>query len=220
MRLPLSIACSLLAAAPAAAIPFVPAVTIGATGGTLGIGPEVSYGINPFVAIRGSATFLKGSGHGTSNGYRYNGRAKISNYGASIDVYPLANGFRLSAGARYTRDNRIHFTGRATTTRSYSGVIYTPQQAGTLSGTIRAKKLSPLLSAGYAHAGLSGLMFGIDGGVMFHGTPKPHDFTATGQLATNPGAQTEYANQQQRVRNGVDGYKYYPILQASIGYRF
>lgn len=208
-------------AAPAAA-QIVPPITVGVTGGTLGIGPEVSYSVNPFVAVRASATFLSVHGHGHSGGYRYSGTGHISNFGGTIDVYPLSqglSGFRISAGARSVEHNRIRFTGQATTTRSYSGVTYTPDQAGTISGTIRAKSVAPLVSIGYARR-LAGVTFGIDGGVMFHGTPRVNDFTPTGQLATNSGAQSEYQNQQSRIRNDVDDYKYYPVVQLSLGYRF
>jgi hypothetical protein len=31
---------------------------MGITGGTLGVGPELSYAINPYIGLRGNITFL------------------------------------------------------------------------------------------------------------------------------------------------------------------
>ena len=211
---------SAVAVSPAASA-IVPPLYVGVTGGSLGVGPEIGYTFNPFVGVRASATFLGFDVHDSSGGYRYSAKVHINNWGGTVDVYPLAGfaGFRLSAGARETSHNRIRFSGSATGNRTYSGQTFTPDQIGNLNGTVYTKSVSPLLTVGYVRR-LAGFSFGIDGGVMFHGTPRPEDFSATGQLGTNPNAQSDYLAQQQRVRNDVDAYKYYPVLQLSLGYRF
>lgn len=210
----------LVAAAPAQALPGIPAITVGVTGGTLGIGPEVSYRVLPMLAVRGSATFLGFSGDGSVSGYRYDGHAHLSNFGGTVDVHPFLNGFRLSAGVRSTASNRIRFHGMARQPQTYGNVTYTPEQAGELRGKIETRSVSPLVSIGYSHSTLSGFTFGIDGGVMFHGHPKVRDLTATGQLGSNPFAQAELARQVARLRDEVRDYPYYPVAQLSLGYRF
>ncbi|USI72144.1 hypothetical protein [Sphingomonas morindae] len=209
-----------LAAAPACALPFAPPITVGVTGGTLGVGPEISYRPLPLIALRASATFLGVNGHGHVSSYRYDGHARLRNFGGSIDLHPFANGFRLSAGLRSTSGNRIRFAGMARTPQTYGGMTFSPEEAGTLSGTIRTRSVSPLATIGYSHSTLSGLTFGIDGGVMFHGRPRVEDLVATGELGSNPYAQTELARQEQRLRDRVDNYPYYPVVQLSLGYRF
>lgn len=209
-------------AAPASALPLasVTGITVGVTGGTLGVGPEVSYAVNPLIAVRASATFLGFSGNGHVADYRYDGHAHLSNYGGTIDLHPFANGFRLSAGARSTGDNRISFTGKARGNQTYGGMTFTPDQAGTLSGDIKTKSVAPILTVGYAHTTISGIMFGLDGGVMFHGHPHVDDLVATGELGSNPAAQTSLINEEQRLQDKVHDYAYYPVLQLSLGYRF
>ncbi|WP_174274356.1 hypothetical protein [Sphingomonas bacterium] len=219
MRLAFAVLCFAAAASPLSAQSLRP-FTVGVTGGTLGIGPEVTYDINPFLSVRGSATFFGVGASGSTASYRYRGHAHVSNFGGTIDFHPFVNGFRLSAGARSTEHNRVSFTGTARNNRTFSGVIYTPDQVGPLNGEVRAKSISPLVSVGYVRSTLIGLTFGFDAGVMFHGRPTAYNFSAPGQLGTNPAAASEYANQQQRVENEVDGLKYYPIAQLSVGYRF
>lgn len=211
-----------ISGAPASALPVVgvTGVTLGVTGGTLGVGPEVSYRPNPLFGVRASATFFGVSGHGDVGDYRYDGHARLRSFGGTVDLHPLANGLRLSAGLRATDGNRVRFTGMPRDSQTYAGIVYTPAQLGALSGRIRTHDVSPLLTAGYASGGLSGFVFGIDGGVMFHGRPRVTDIVTSGQLATNPLAQAQLAAQIQRLRDRVDNYRYYPVLQLSVGYRF
>lgn len=215
-------ACLLSAAivSPAAAAAVSRPITLAVTGGTLGVGPEITYRIRPLIALRASATFLGVSGHGRVSDYKYEGHAHLSNFGGSIDLHPFSNGFRLSAGARSTAKDEIRFLGMATKTQTYGGIVYTPQDAGTLSGEVKTRSVSPIATLGYAGATRSGITFGLDAGVMFHGHPRIVNFDATPQLGTNPYAQPELAHQEQRIRDKVDNYPYYPVVQLSIGYRF
>lgn len=207
-------------AAPAHAIPFAPPITVGVTGGTLGIGPEVSYRVLPMLAVRASATFLGVSGHSTVSDYYYRGHVHLRNFGGTVDIHPFLNGFRISAGARSTDKDRVDFRGMARTSQTYGGITFSPDQAGELSGTIRTRSVSPIATIGWTHSTIAGFTFGIDGGVMFHGHPRVDDLTASGQLGSNAYAQPELARQEQRLRDRVDNYPYYPVVQVSLGYRF
>jgi hypothetical protein len=223
MRLQLltSAVLALIAVAPAGAQPVAPGerFTLGVTGGSLGIGPEASFKISPLVGIRGSATFLNFSHDDGLAGYQYRGKIRLRNYGATVDLYPMRNGFRLSAGARITDDNRIRFVGQARNTETFGGVMFTPEQQGTLSGDIKTNSVSPLVTLGYTNPTSSRFMFGIDAGAMFHGRPSVENLVATGRLATEPLVQARRIEQEQRLRDKVDNYKVYPVLQLSIGIR-
>ena len=209
-----------LVAAPAYAVPFLPPITLGVTGGTLGVGPEISYNVIPAVSVRASATFLGFGVHGPVKGYEYDAHARIRNFGGTVDLHPLLNGFRISAGARATSGNHVDFHGMARNDQTFGGVTFTPEQAGELIGRIKTRSVSPLVTVGYSHSALTGLTFGIDGGVMFHGSPRVSRVEATGELGSNPLAQAQLNQQIENLRNRVDDYKYYPVLQLSLGYRF
>jgi hypothetical protein len=215
----LASAAALGCTAPAAA-QIVPPLTVAVTGGTLGVGPEITYRVVPAIAVRASATWLGFGVHGPVKGYEYRAHAHIANFGGTVDVHPFLNGFRLSAGARSTDDNRVRFHGMARSPQTYGGMTFTPEQAGQLNGRIETRSVSPLVTAGYVHSFLGGLTLGIDGGVMFHGSPRVTRVTATGELGSNPYAQDELARQVQNLRDRVDNYKYYPVAQLSLGWRF
>jgi hypothetical protein len=72
----------------------------------------------------------------------------------------------------------------------------------------------------------------VEAGVAFHGTPQATlslagsacTSTILGvicqDIATNPGIQNDVAAQQQKINDDISNYRYYPILQFSIGYKF
>ena len=207
-------------AAPAKAIPFAPPITVGVTGGTLGVGPEISYNVIPAISVRASATFLGFGVSGPVKDYHYDAHARIRNFGGTVDIHPFLNGFRISAGARATGSNHVDFHGMARTNQTYGGMTFTPEQAGELIGRIKTKSVSPLVTVGYAHTFLPGITLSLDGGVLFHGSPRVSRVDATGELGSNPLARDQLDQEIENLRNRVDDYKYYPVLQLSLGYRF
>jgi hypothetical protein len=208
------------AATPAAALVPGTGLSVGVTGGTLGVGPEIGYRLNPLLGVRASATFLGLSGHGDVRDYRYQGHAHLGNFGGMVDLHPFLNGFRLSAGVRSIHANHIRIRGMATSDQTYGGVTYTPDEAGTVSGKVRARSVAPIVTIGYARTVLPGLHLGLDGGVLFQGHPRVTSIATTGELATNPAAQDSLSDQVAKLRDRVRDYPYYPVAQLSLGYRF
>jgi hypothetical protein len=192
---------------------------VGVTGGSLGVGPQLSYRINDLIGIRADATFL-GVGHDvTINDLSFRGKLKLKSFGGSLDLYPFGGGFRLSAGARSDR-NRVRLTSMPGTTVTVGNQQFTPDQVGTLSGTVKARDFVPTLTVGY-QAGLTrGLKFGIDAGVMFQGNPQIRDLGSTGSLAQNANFRAQLAIEQQKIDDKIYKYRFYPVVQASIGYAF
>jgi hypothetical protein len=216
----LAVTLSAIAASPAMALVPGTGLSIGVTGGTLGVGPEVGLKLNPLIGLRASASFLNFSGHGHVSDYGYEGHAHLGNFGGMVDLHPFLNGFRISAGVRDVSSNHIRFKGMATSDQTYGGVTFTPDEAGTLSGRIRARSVAPVATIGFAHTVLPGVYLGLDGGVLFQGHPRVTDIATTGELATNPSAQDSLNDQIGKLRNRVRDYPYYPVAQLSLGYRF
>lgn len=201
--------------------------TVGVTGGTLGIGPEIGYRISENIGVRANATFLSISHNIHSDDINYDGKVKLQSGGAMLDIYPFGGGFRISGGARIN-SNKARGIGKPTNGfYTINGVQY---DASNFVTSVRAdtdiKDFAPALTLGYGGSISSGFTFGVEAGALFQGRVKIKPLTITGQCATNP-AQVGCSNivadleaERQSVNDDIDGYKVYPILQLTLGYRF
>lgn len=190
-------------------------IGVGVTGGTLGIGPEVSIAASDSVAIRGNATFLSVSRGFNSSDIDYEGTAKLGSYGLMLDYHIGGGGFRLSAGGRI---NNNHADIKATPTAAVgiNGTVYQPAAIGTISGRGDFKSFAPALTLGYAGNLKKGLKFGFEAGALFQGSARIKSFDASGGGVLVADLEAE----RQSLQDDVDDFKIYPILQLSFGYRF
>lgn len=214
-------AAAVLAIAPAAAEAKEQdsQVSLWASGGSLGIGPELAYRASPLVGIRGGASFLNVNHDVDVSDITYHGALKLASYGASLDLYPLKGSLRISAGFRIDR-NKANLTATPAQSVAVGSVVYTPAQIGTLSGKVHARDFAPTLTIGYAGGRTRGLKFGIDAGAMFQGSLRIDDLAATGLLATDPAFATQLAAEEAKIERKIRKYKVYPIVQLSLGYAF
>lgn len=153
------------------------------------------------------------------NDIDYHGALKLGSFGGSVDLYPFRNGLRLSAGLRANR-NKVRLRATPTAPVSVGQLTFTPDQIGTLAGTVTVADLAPVLTLGYTTGKPRGLNFAIDGGVMLQGTPRIADLSANGTLSADPAFQAQLADEQTQVNAKIDQYKVYPVLQVSLGYGF
>lgn len=208
-------------ATPAIAQEQASQFSVGVSGGTLGIGPEVSARVSPVLALRANATFLSFGHSVDGEDIDYDGDLKLASGGATVDVHPFANGFRISGGVRYNK-NKVKLTATPETGESVEvgGTTYTGAQIGRLNGDVRVKEFAPTLTLGYAGGLTKGLKFGIDAGVMFEGKPRIRNLRATGPIAATPSFQQALAREEQDIRDDVEKYDIFPIAQLPIGYAF
>jgi hypothetical protein len=213
-------AAAMLAAAPACAQDRASSLGVGVSGGTLGVGPELNFR-GETIGVRGSATFLNYGRNVESDGVDYDGDLKLRSFGGSVDVYPGGGGFRISPGVRISR-NRVNLRAApgATTSVEIGDVTYTGAQIGVITGEVRPKRLAPTLTVGYGSGRGSGLYFGLDAGVMYQGSPKVRELSVTGPLSTNAAFQTQLTRERGEIEDEVDNYKFYPVLQLGLGFRF
>jgi hypothetical protein len=193
--------------------------SVGLTAGTLGIGPEVGYRIDPIFGVRGSATFFGLSHDFDVNDITYNGKLKLSSFGLNADLYPFKGGFRVSAGFRIDK-NKVKMRATPSGPVTIGDTSYTAQEIGTLSGNVKAKDFAPTLTLGYAGGLSKGVKFGIDAGAMFQGSPRITDLKATGLLASNSDFLDDIADEQRKIDDEINKYKVYPMLQISLSYAF
>lgn len=202
-------------------------VYLGATAGTLGIGPEIGYRFSRNFGVRANATFLSVSRSLDSDDITYDANLKLGSGGAMLDLYPFGGGFRISGGARYNT-NQASGRGQPNSGTSFNidGTTYTAAQIGTLSAETEVEKIAPALTIGYGGGLSKGLVFGIEAGVLFQGSVNIKPLTITGTCASGAapaGCASILADldaERRSLNDDIGKYKLYPILQISVGYRF
>lgn len=189
--------------------------SVGITGGSLGIGPEVGYRFSEKLGVRANATFLNISHEIDSSGINYDGKAKLKSGGVMLDLYPFGGGFRVSGGVRIN-GNEARAVATPTQNVTVGGTSYTPAQVGTLRAETDINNLAPTLTIGYGGGLSRGITFGIEAGAMFQGSVKIKNVvSSTGAIA-----QADLDREARSIEDDIDGFKVYPVLQLSLGYRF
>ncbi|BBD98598.1 hypothetical protein SAMIE_1020990 [Sphingobium amiense] len=191
----------------------------GITGGTLGIGPEVGYRLSKNIGIRANASFLSISHGFESDDIEYDGKVKLQSFGAMLDVYPFGGGFRLSGGFRINGNKARATAEPSGGTYDINGTTYTAAEIGTLRANTDIKNFAPALTLGYGGGLSSGFVFGVEAGALFQGRVRIKPLTYTGTLDSAE-LRADLEAERQSVQDDIDGYKVYPILQLTIGYRF
>lgn len=136
------------------------------------------------------------------------------------DVYPFGERFRISAGARINKNRaRVDATPTSATV-DVGDDTYTREQVGTLRGRADVKDIAPALTIGWSGARRRGFMFSFDAGVLFQGSVRVREFTATGTAQSSAAFRNSLETERRRLQDDIDDYKVYPIVQLSIGYRF
>lgn len=200
---------------------------VGVTAGSLGVGPELSYRLSERIGVRGNVTFLSISRNLDAEDLTFDASLKLASGGAMIDVYPFGGGFRVSGGLR-VNGNKVRGIAQpdAGATYEIDGTTYTAAQIGTLTAESEIAKVAPALTIGYGGGRSKGFVFGIEAGALFQGSVRIRPLTITGTCAgaSPPAACASLAAdleaERQSVNDDISGYKVYPILQLSVGYRF
>lgn len=204
---------------PAAAEARDKRFSLGVSGGSLGIGPELSWRPSELFGVRANAGFLGFNHDETANALTYQGRLKLNSFGLLADFYPMAGNFRVSGGARLNK-NKVDVTTTPLSSVTLGAVVYTPAQIGTIAGTIKVNEVTPQVTIGYGGRIVSGLYAGIEAGALYQGKPKVANYTASGGLAADPAFNANLLLEKAALEDKVSKYEVFPVLQVNLGWRF
>lgn len=190
--------------------------------GTQGLGLDISNKFTPFTGIRLSGNYLDGKTDGKIEDISYDIDAKLLNAGALIDIYPLGGSFRISAGGFYS-DNELDINARLNNDIKIGDITFSKNDVGTFSGNIKQKsKFSPYIGIGRSksYAILGGLGFNFDIGVKFTGKYDVDAKSIGGALTGNSSLENEIAKEEQKIKDDLDDYKFYPVVSVGITLEF
>ncbi|MBB4122390.1 hypothetical protein [Martelella radicis] len=173
--------------------------------GTLGIGLSGFYKLNESFGFSGTVSGFSYAPSGTYEGADYDGTFKALTVGATLDYYVNQSDFRISVGARYTDDNA---KGTFSMYNPYLDVVETAQVKVT-----PEYDFQPYFGIGYDADLNERISFDFSLGAYYMGTPNVQE-SWSGSV---------YQPLQDSIddfRNAAKDYKFYPVAQIGLRYRF
>ena len=197
----------------AASISIIPSV------GTLGLGAGVDVRALPFVGFRVMGNAGSHSQDLHKQDIDYTGKLKLNNLGGLVDFYPVASGFRISAGV-FSNNNKIDLTSKPGQTITVNGIQYPSSAVGNVTGDVRFNKTSPYAGIGWGRTGRGfGLVFDI--GVLSQGSPKLRVQANPTNPALVPASfYTNLEAERAKTENDIRNYKYYPVVSLGLSFGF
>ena len=194
-------------------------VALGAKVGTLGLAGDLTIGISPAMNIRLNANYLYWEYDADIEDISYETELDYSSFMALLDVHPFSNGFRLTGGV-IKNNNAISLYATPSDSTTIGGREYTPEQIGTITGTLDFEDVSPYAGIGFGHPFASGgpWSFVFDLGVVFQ--PYEVTLTADGLAAESRAFQKDLKEEEEDVQDFFDQMEIYPVLSFGIAYRF
>ncbi|MET0332015.1 MAG: hypothetical protein ABW154_11370, partial [Dyella sp.] len=185
--------------------------------GTTGIGAGYAYGLNDTFALRGEFDGYSYSGSYNSNSTRYDGRLHLQSAGIYGDWFPLANGFRVTAGVVNTNNK---FSGHAS---GASGTVNINHVTYSLAGesadiSLKFPSNSPYLGLGWGHnPSHAGWGWYGDVGLQF-GTPKSVITLSPGLATRVPASDVTAA--ERTIDRSINVLGGYPVISMGVSYHF
>ncbi len=197
--------------------------SIGLRLGTLGGGVELAHAFSETTGFRVSANGLKTEDSDTYDDVRYDTEFRLRSAQLLFDWYPMANNFRVSAGAMYN-GNEFKLNGKPSGgTYTIDGTTYNASDIGSLDGKVDFRRIAPYAGVGYGRPIGKGLSFLADAGLLFQGKPRA-SLSVTCGASTPSGTctsiQNSVRNQENELDDDVRKFRLYPVLSVGLAYKF
>ena len=195
------------------------AVTLG--GGSPGGTIEAQYAFTENFQLRAGYNYLKFGGDFTSDENDYTGDLDFSGGGLFADYHPFGNSFFVTGGA-YIGNKAVELEIRPNENLVINGVTYGPDEYGTVFGEASFEEVAPFIGLGFDTTFTSDgpLGFQVLAGAAFFGSGTVTLLSRGGTLSDDPIITDEVDRQSAELQDDIADYKYYPIVQAGISYRF
>lgn len=196
-------------------------VSLGAKVGTLGLGIEATRSLSEsFDARLGLNTFSYGHDV-TESGIAYDLDLDLQSVSLLADWRPMKSGFRVTAGALY---NNNELNGRAKAQGSYNigGQTFSAEQVGTIDANVSFDNFAPYLGIGWTStpSEKSPWSYAFDLGVLYQGSPAARLTSTGGTASEDPTFQSYLRAEERDLQDGIDDFKYFPVVSVGLNYRF
>jgi hypothetical protein len=201
-------------------------VGIAAGLGTQGAGVHLVVPMESYLNGRFGGNYFKHDYDKTSGSVNYDIKAKLETVDILFDYYPSqASKFRLTGGIIYNGTNADAVAKpNANGSFSLNGTTYSLADVGVLHGEVDFRKAAPYLGIGWGNA-LSQdgrWQFNADLGAFYQGKAnvKLVSVGCTTSQAVCKQLVTDVEAERKKLMDDVSDYKVYPVLRASVSFRF
>lgn len=194
--------------------------------GTTGAGAHLTFGLAPSLNARLGLNYFKYDFDKSTENVDYDLDGKLQTVNALLDWYPRAgSNFRLTGGVFYN-DTRFDAVGQPNQAGTFrlNGTTYNSADVGLLVGKVDFRKAAPYLGIGWGNpfTAQRGWSFGADLGVFYQDEARVslRSVNCTVQSALCARLAGDVAAEERRLADEASDYKVYPVLRASLSYRF
>ena len=192
-------------------------VGLGLRGGSVGFGAEGALGLSPNLVVRGGVALMPFEFESEIDDFDFTIELPDTWYNIGVDFYP-AGSFRIGGGMLFKSEGPT-LTGEPIESVEIGDVFYTPEELGTLKGSLVSGDKAPYLLIGFGkHTDLGFGLF-VDLGVAFLGDTEIELNAEGGNFANDAELRAQLDIEETRLEDDAGKYlSYYPFL--SVGLRF
>lgn len=189
---------------------------VAARGGSLGLGADAGLALGERLVIRGGVGVLPFEITGTLDDIEMTLELPRTWYNLGVDLY-LTGPMRIGAGFLFKSDD-VLLSATPTTPQEIGGQEFTPEQIGTLTGTLDNGDRAPYVLIGFGKHTASGFGLTLDLGLAFQEETLVTLDASGGTLSDDPQFRDRLDAEETRIENDLPTYiDLWPIL--SLGFR-
>mgnify|MGYP006284150575 CR=1 FL=1 len=188
---------------------------LAARGGTMGLGAEAALGLGSRLAIRGGVGLMPLEPGLTIDDIDYSLRLPETWFNLGADLH-LVGGLRVGGGILFKSDDPSA-TASLGEAVEIGGQEFTPEQVGTLRGTLDSGDRVPYVILGFGRQVRSGVGLFLDLGVGFTGEPEVHLETHGGTFPDPALLRDRLDAEERTFQEEIPSYlDYWPILNLGL----
>lgn len=191
---------------------------LGVKAGTLGLGAEITKSFTETLNGRVGFNSYKFTTSGKKGDVDYAIDMKWQSTALLLDWHPGGGTFRLTAGYMLN-GNKLEMRAKPAMSYTIGGTTYFATQVADITGTVDFSD-GPYIGLGWGNAGRKGFGFSFELGAIYQDAPKVKlsgTCTAAGFCNT---FYTDLAKEQQKAKDSLDSYKWYPQIALGLSYGF
>ncbi len=189
---------------------------VAARGGSLGLGADAGLAVGERVVVRGGVGVLPFEITSTLDEIAMTLELPRTWYNLGVDLY-LTGPMRIGAGFLFKSDD-VLLSATPTTPQEIGGQEFTPEQIGTLTGTLDNGDRAPYVLIGFGKHTASGFGLTLDLGLAFQEETLVTLDAQGGTLSDDPQFRDRLDAEETRIENDLPTYiDLWPIL--SLGFR-